>query len=163
MNCNCELCRFIRERPGIEVPAPSERPLLRDFTGSTEDALRMALRMLHDDTADYIKRNNLGGMDNHVMRLAREALALPSPAPSEREALRQAALRDCDGLEDLANLIEPAGFKTMAPVLRIMAGRIRAALSTPSMSQIAERVGGKHSILECPFCIRVIHFRFNES
>lgn len=39
-------------------------------------ALRMALQMLYDDTADYIERNKLGGMDNHCMRLAREALAL---------------------------------------------------------------------------------------
>ena len=36
--------------------------------------LRAALRGLHDDTADYIRLNNLGGYDNHWMKAAREAL-----------------------------------------------------------------------------------------
>ena len=61
-----------------DTQAPSEPTLLREFKGSTEDALRIALRMLYDDTADYIMRNKLGGMENHAMRLAREALAAPS-------------------------------------------------------------------------------------
>lgn len=37
--------------------------------------LLMALEMLYAETADYIRLNKLGGMDNHCMRLAREALA----------------------------------------------------------------------------------------
>ena len=34
-----------------------------------------ALKMLYDETADYIRLNNLGGMDNQCMQLARAALA----------------------------------------------------------------------------------------
>ena len=37
--------------------------------------LLMALHMLSDETADYIRLNNLGGMDNQCMQLARAALA----------------------------------------------------------------------------------------
>ena len=37
--------------------------------------LLMALQMLYDETADYIRLNNLGGMDNQCMRLARAAIA----------------------------------------------------------------------------------------
>ena len=37
--------------------------------------LLMALRMLYDETADYIRLNNLGGMDNQCMQLARAAIA----------------------------------------------------------------------------------------
>ena len=37
--------------------------------------LLLALRMLHAETADYIRLNNLGGMDNQCMQLARAALA----------------------------------------------------------------------------------------
>jgi hypothetical protein len=36
--------------------------------------LLMALQMLYDETADYIRLNNLGGMDNQCMQLARAAL-----------------------------------------------------------------------------------------
>jgi acetamidase/formamidase len=43
------------------------------------DALKVelleALKMLHDDIADYITRNNLTGVDNHVMKAARAAIA----------------------------------------------------------------------------------------
>ena len=39
-----------------------------------------ALRMLYDETADYIRLNNLGGMDNQCMQLARAALARVSAA-----------------------------------------------------------------------------------
>jgi hypothetical protein len=66
----------------------AEPALLRDFKGSTEDALRMALDMLHDETADYINRNNLGGYENHCMRLAREALALRATPPGELDSAR---------------------------------------------------------------------------
>jgi len=45
----------------------------------------MALQMLHDDQADYIKRNNLHALDNHAMRLAREALAQPAAREGESE------------------------------------------------------------------------------
>ncbi len=37
--------------------------------------LMTALQMLYDETADYIRLNNLGGMDNQCMQLARAALA----------------------------------------------------------------------------------------
>lgn len=37
--------------------------------------LLMALQMLYAETADYIRLNNLGGMDNQCMRLARCAIA----------------------------------------------------------------------------------------
>lgn len=37
--------------------------------------LLLALQMLYDETADYIRLNNLGGMDNQCMQLARAALA----------------------------------------------------------------------------------------
>jgi len=70
----------------LSHPLAVEPPLLRDFAGSTEDALRMALQMLYDDTADYIQRNNLGAMNNHAMRLAREALSRPSAPVVESEA-----------------------------------------------------------------------------
>ena len=46
-----------------------------DTTGPLADALLMALRMLYSETADYIRLNNLGGMDNQCMQLARAALA----------------------------------------------------------------------------------------
>ena len=36
--------------------------------------LLMALQMLYSETADYIRLNNLGGMDNQCMKLARAAL-----------------------------------------------------------------------------------------
>jgi hypothetical protein len=37
--------------------------------------LLAALQGLHDDVADYIKLNNLGGYDNHWMLAARAAIA----------------------------------------------------------------------------------------
>ena len=40
-----------------------------------EGVLRDALDMLYAETADYIRLNNLGGLDNQCMRLARAALA----------------------------------------------------------------------------------------
>jgi hypothetical protein len=46
-----------------------------DAAADEIERLREALQMLYDETADYIQRNNLGGMDNHCMRLARAALA----------------------------------------------------------------------------------------
>ena len=36
--------------------------------------LKDALQMLYDEIADYIKLNNLGGMDNQSMKFARAAL-----------------------------------------------------------------------------------------
>lgn len=38
------------------------------------ERLRNALQLLHDDTDEYQRINNLGGHDNHVMKLARAAL-----------------------------------------------------------------------------------------
>ena len=37
--------------------------------------LLAALQMLYDETADYIRLNSLGGMDNQCMQMARNALA----------------------------------------------------------------------------------------
>lgn len=37
--------------------------------------LLAALKMLHDDVADYARVNNLGGFDNHAMKAARAAIA----------------------------------------------------------------------------------------
>lgn len=37
--------------------------------------LYAALRMLHDDVADYQRINQLGGFDNHAMKAARAAIA----------------------------------------------------------------------------------------
>lgn len=34
-----------------------------------------ALQLLHDNIAEYARINNLGGFDNHDMKMAREALA----------------------------------------------------------------------------------------
>lgn len=48
---------------------------LREHAAAVAAPLVEALQMLYDDTADYIKLNNLGGMDNQCMRLARAALA----------------------------------------------------------------------------------------
>ena len=42
-----------------------------------------ALKMLHDDIAEYAKINNLGGFDNQVVRLARTAIA-KAIGPDER-------------------------------------------------------------------------------
>lgn len=42
--------------------------------GCVNRRLRDALQMLYAETADYIQLNNLGGMDNQCMRLARAAL-----------------------------------------------------------------------------------------
>ena len=39
------------------------------------DRLREALQGLHDDDADYLRLNHLGGYDNHWMVAARAALA----------------------------------------------------------------------------------------
>ena len=43
--------------------------------------LLMALEMLYGDTADYIRLNNLGGMDNQCMKLARAAIAAATSQP----------------------------------------------------------------------------------
>jgi hypothetical protein len=58
---------------GYSVSHPES--LLRNFKGTTEQALRLALEVLYTEQVDYLTRNKLGGLDNHAMRLAREALA----------------------------------------------------------------------------------------
>ena len=50
---------------------------LQDFARTLERenaALRSALQGLHDDNADYLMLNKLGGYDNHWMKAARAAL-----------------------------------------------------------------------------------------
>jgi hypothetical protein len=43
------------------------------------DKLVAALQGLHDDNADYLRLNNLGGYDNHWMQTARATLAEVKP------------------------------------------------------------------------------------
>jgi hypothetical protein len=42
---------------------------------NAHDALLNALRLLHDNLAEYQRLNNLGGYDNHDMVAARDAIA----------------------------------------------------------------------------------------
>lgn len=108
-----EVLDCARSEAAKQAPEAVEPPLLRDFAGSTEDALRMALQMLYDDTADYIQRNNLGAMNNHAMRLAREALSRPS-APVVESGKMRAALESiarnicCDGCQEAARVARAA-------------------------------------------------------
>lgn len=51
----------------------TDRQLLR--VEETCRQLAFALKGLYEDQVDYLKLNNLGGMDNHWMRAARIALA----------------------------------------------------------------------------------------
>lgn len=44
--------------------------------------LLQALQLLHDDIAEYARLNNLGGFDNHVMKLARAAIAKATGRPA---------------------------------------------------------------------------------
>ena len=37
--------------------------------------LAMALKLLHDDTLEYLTINKIGGENNHAMKLARETLS----------------------------------------------------------------------------------------
>lgn len=52
------------------------RQLERELAAETEKVkrLREALTMLHDNFAEYGRINNIGGYDNHDMRLARATL-----------------------------------------------------------------------------------------
>ena len=113
--------------------------LLRDFKGTTEDALRMALQMLYADTADYITRNNLGGMDNHAMRLAREALASRSPAgePAEPEFDATQNLQRAMAAK-FADLLRYDAQISRDQALRI--AKLLDALATPSPAVPAERM-----------------------
>ena len=43
-----------------------------------------ALKGLHDDNADYLRLNHLGGYDNHWMVQARKALAAIGDLPEEK-------------------------------------------------------------------------------
>lgn len=45
-----------------------------------------ALKGLHDDNADYLRLNNLGGYDNHWMVAARAALSLMDKENAARVA-----------------------------------------------------------------------------
>lgn len=52
------------------------------MTNNPQDALRLALQTLYDETADYIRLNNLGHPhQNQSMRMARDALAQPAQQP----------------------------------------------------------------------------------
>jgi hypothetical protein len=60
-------------RDGVIAPIADLRDRVAELEAERE-ALRAALRMLHDDVAEYQRINHLGGYDNHVMRVARAAL-----------------------------------------------------------------------------------------
>ena len=62
----------IAEVPEDEDGEPQEGNAL--LIAAAPDLL-MALGMLYAETADYIRLNKLGGMDNQCMQLARAALA----------------------------------------------------------------------------------------
>jgi len=66
------ICNFgtaVRRARGIDEIQANSR-----LIAAAPDLLT-ALQMLYDKTADYIRLNNLGGMDNQCMQLARAALA----------------------------------------------------------------------------------------
>jgi len=66
--------RTHRQRNAPETPPDPRDEAVR--------VLREALRLLHDNTADYIKRNNLGDpWGNQDMQQARAALAATEPKP----------------------------------------------------------------------------------
>ena len=58
------------------VRADFARQLERELAAEQEKCkrLREALTMLHDNFAEYGRINNIGGYDNHDMRLARATL-----------------------------------------------------------------------------------------
>jgi len=64
------------ERHSVEWSAPyaAEKAANARLLAAAPDLLA-ALRMLHDDVAEYARLNNLGGFDNHAMAAARAALA----------------------------------------------------------------------------------------
>lgn len=79
----------------VTAPETEDRsPLdVRIFGGNSDDNranarliaaapdLLLALRLLHDDIAEYARINNLGGFDNHCMKHARAAIAKATGAP----------------------------------------------------------------------------------
>jgi hypothetical protein len=69
-----KVCDFGNDRQ--YYPTAGEPPNEADsrLIAAAPDLLK-ALQMLYDETADYIRMNNLGGMDNQCMQLARAALA----------------------------------------------------------------------------------------
>jgi hypothetical protein len=50
--------------------------------GARNAELEAALRGLYEDQVDYLRLNHLGGMDNHWMKAARQALVLLTDADS---------------------------------------------------------------------------------
>jgi len=77
--CGCErggLCTTITECYADQVLRDETERLERELAEARERiaVLENALRGLHDDVADYQRINNLGGYDNHWMRIARAAL-----------------------------------------------------------------------------------------
>ena len=73
--------------------------------------LEFALKGLHDDNADYLRLNNLGGYDNHWMLAARKALGIAAPHGGQQEATSSNAA----GQEQNAQPEQAKELKTGAP------------------------------------------------
>jgi hypothetical protein len=59
---------------GMWLSYEGERKANAALIAASPDLLQ-ALQLLQDDIAEYARINNLGGFDNHVMKLARAAIA----------------------------------------------------------------------------------------
>lgn len=68
------LAKINRSLRGVVKEMEASRPFSNRFE-EVARTLAFALKGLYDDQVDYLKLNNLGGMDNHWMRAARIALA----------------------------------------------------------------------------------------
>lgn len=73
-DADCEYHQVADCEPNHSCRAMDEAAANAALIAAAPDLL-MALQMLYAEAADYIRLNNLGGMDNHCMRLARAALA----------------------------------------------------------------------------------------
>jgi uncharacterized Zn finger protein (UPF0148 family) len=64
-----------RERSNADYDARRKSEAEQARRAECFDDLLAALEMLYAETADYIRLNNLGGMDNQCMQLSRAAIA----------------------------------------------------------------------------------------
>ena len=65
-------------RSAQEVIEDAKKTLHNERLIAAAPYLLNALQMLYEETVDYITKNNLGGMDNQCMQMARNALAMCS-------------------------------------------------------------------------------------